>query len=56
VVEVLCPISDTLPDEFVLAECPFFGNIWSRSYWDEGGWFGEMPLPKIDSQWEVFAD
>jgi len=54
--EPLCPISDTLPRDFVLAECPLFGNIWSRYYWDEKGWFGEMVIPNVESQWDVFVD
>jgi hypothetical protein len=54
--EPLCPISDTLPEDFVLAECPLFGNIWNRYYWDEEGWFGEMPIPNLDSQWDMFVD
>jgi hypothetical protein len=37
----LCPIADTLPEEFFLAECtPFGNNIWNRYYWDRFGWFG----------------
>lgn len=54
--EALCPISDTLPADFALAECPSFGNIWSRWYWDRDGWFGEMFIPNLDGQWEVFVD
>jgi len=52
----LCPISDTLPLDFVWAECPSFGNIWSRFYWDEKGWFGEKALPDINSKWDVYVD
>lgn len=53
----LCPIADTLPEEFVLAECAPFGvNIWNRFYWDRFGWFGARPLPFINSKWDVFAD
>ena len=34
----LCPIADTLPQAFVLAECtPFGNNIWNRHYWDRFG-------------------
>ena len=54
--EPLCPIADILPSEFILAECPSFGNIWSRYYWDKNGWFGEMIIPNVDSQWDVFVD
>jgi hypothetical protein len=53
----LCPIADTLPAEFILAECaPFGANIWNRFYWDQLGWFGERSLPYVNSKWEVFAD
>jgi hypothetical protein len=54
--EPLCPIADTMPSDFILAECPSFGDMWSRFYWDEGGWLGEQVLPKEDSQWDVFVD
>jgi len=51
-----CPISDILPIAFAWAECPSFGNIWSRFYWDAKGWFGERTLPNIDSKWDVYVD
>jgi len=54
--EPLCPIADTMPSDFILAECPLFGNIWSRYYWDEKGWLGEVIIPNVDSQWDVFVD
>jgi hypothetical protein len=53
----LCPIADTLPQEFVLAECsPFGNNIWSRYYWDKFGWYGEKSLLNVNSKWDVYAD
>lgn len=53
----LCPIADTLPEGFILAECaPFGNNIWNRFYWDKFGWFGERSLPYVNGKWEVFAD
>ena len=53
----LCPIADSIPYEFFLAECtPFGNNIWSRKYWDKFGWYGEMALPNVNSKWEVFAE
>jgi hypothetical protein len=55
--EQLCPIADTLPIEFYMAECDAFGhNIWSRTYWDIGGWYGEMIIPDLNSQWDAFVD
>ena len=56
-VDLLCPIADTLPLDFILAECPPFGNnIWRPSYWDDEGWYGEKNLPKSPGKWPVFAD
>ena len=54
--ELLCPLADIMPRDFILAECPSFGNIWSRYYWDKNGWLGELIIPNVDSQWDVFAD
>ena len=52
-----CPVADTLPLDFYLAECtPFGNNIWSRPYWDDTGWFGEQPLPNYPGKWEIFLD
>jgi hypothetical protein len=53
----LCPIADTLPIDFILAECPPFGNnIWRSSYWDETGWYDEKYLPESPGKWPVFVD
>jgi len=55
--ESQCPIADTLPVDFILAECPPFGNnIWRASYWDEPGWYGEKYLPENPGKWQVFVD
>lgn len=55
--EAQCPIADTLPNDFVFAECPGFGyGIWSAEFWDEAGWLDEQILPEIDSKKPVFAD
>ena len=55
--DLLCPIADTLPLDFILAECPPFGNnIWRAAYWDDEGWYGEKNLPKSPGKWPVFAD
>lgn len=52
-----CPVADTLPLDFYIAECaPFGNNIWSRPYWDDTGWFGEQPLPNYPGKWEIFLD
>ncbi len=56
-VDNLCPIADTLPADFVLAECPPFGiNIWNAAYWDRNGWYNERFLPKSPGKWNVFVD
>jgi hypothetical protein len=53
----LCPIADTLPIDFVLAECPPFGNnIWNPTYWDRTGWYNERFLPESPGKWNVFVD
>jgi hypothetical protein len=53
----LCPIADTLPQDFVIAECiPFGHDIWSRYHWDEFGWYGGMDLPNIYNLWDIYAD
>src|SRR5690606_30412757 len=48
----LCPIADTLPDDFVLAECLLLGGgIWNPAYWDELGWYDERYLPESPGKW-----
>jgi hypothetical protein len=55
--ESLCPIADTLPFDFVRAECdPFGNNIWRPEFWDRTGWYNEKYLPIIDGKWPIFAD
>jgi hypothetical protein len=56
-VDNLCPIADTLPNDFVLAECPPFGiDIWNPAYWDRDGWYNERFLPESPGKWNVFVD
>ena len=52
----VCPIADSLPRDFVLAECPSIGNTWSRYYWDQNGWLNEMTLPNLEGEWDAFVD
>lgn len=53
----LCPIADTLPEDFVLAECLLFGGgVWNPAYWDEQGWYDERFLPESPGKWDVFVD
>jgi hypothetical protein len=52
-----CPVADTLPLDFYIAECTPFGNhIWNRFYWDNTGWFGEQSLPEYPGKWVVIVD
>jgi P pilus assembly chaperone PapD len=52
-----CPVADTLPLDFYIAECAPFGNhIWNRFYWDNTGWFGEQSLPDYPGKWVVIVD
>jgi len=52
----LCPIADALLEDFVIAECPSIGNIWSRYYWDQDGWLNEIFIPNQESQWDTFVE
>ncbi|HEX2995513.1 MAG TPA: lamin tail domain-containing protein [Anaerolineales bacterium] len=53
----LCPIADTLPEDFAFAECqPFGHNIWNSVYWDRTGWFDEKNLPGSPGKSPVFAE
>ena len=55
--QLLCPIADSIPYEFFLAECtPFGNNIWNRQYWDIFGWYGGKALPFMNGKWEVYAE
>jgi len=55
--QLLCPIADSIPYEFFLAECtPFGNNIWNRQYWDLFGWYGGKALPFMNGKWEVYAE
>ena len=55
-VERACPIADNLPLDFVWAECPSFGNIWSPFYRDATGLFGEKFIPNNNSKWDSYVD
>jgi hypothetical protein len=55
--ELYCPIADTLPNDFVQAECePYGNNIWHPDFWDFTGWYGGKNLPGITGKWPVFAN
>ncbi len=53
----VCELPDTLPADFLFAECRGFGaNIWDTFYWDEFGWQGVQYIPEIISRWESFVE
>jgi uncharacterized repeat protein (TIGR01451 family) len=51
----VCLLSDSVPEEFVLAECEESGlGIWNRSYWDSlHGEGDEIWLPEESGKWPV---
>ncbi|MBI5945014.1 MAG: lamin tail domain-containing protein [Chloroflexi bacterium] len=52
----ICPLPDTLPADFLFAECRGYGsNIWNTFYWDQPGWQGEQYVPENMSKWETFV-
>jgi hypothetical protein len=55
--EVRCTLADTLPQEFILAECRGYGdNMWSSRYWDLMGWIGDRLVKQNGSKWESFVE
>lgn len=52
-----CALPDTLPEDFLFAECRGYGaNIWDNFYWDEFGWMGDQIVPDNLSKWETFVE
>jgi len=53
----VCDLPDTLPADFLFAECRGFGaNIWDSFYWDKFGWQGTQYIPGQMSKWESFVE
>jgi uncharacterized repeat protein (TIGR01451 family) len=53
----VCLLPDTLPADFLFAECHGYGSdIWNPFYWDEAGWQGEQPIPENWSKWNSFVE
>ncbi|MDP1546018.1 MAG: lamin tail domain-containing protein [Anaerolineales bacterium] len=53
----VCQLPDTIPADFLLAECHGYGaNIWNSYYWDRYGWQGRRYLPDNFSKWESFIE
>jgi hypothetical protein len=54
---ILCNLPDTLPADFLFAECRGYGaDIWNDFYWDEFGWQGDQRVPDDLSKWESFVE
>jgi hypothetical protein len=54
--EPLCLLADTLPEEFLLAECRGFGeDMFNMRYWDRTAWWSEFRVLQNGSKWESFV-
>jgi hypothetical protein len=52
----ICSLPDTLPADFLFAECRGYGtDIWNAYYWDQSGWQGEMYVPENKNKWKSFV-
>ena len=55
-VSPVCELPDTLPADFLFAECGGYGaEIWHSYYWDQTGWYQEQNVPSNLSKWESFV-
>jgi hypothetical protein len=55
-VSPVCDLPDTLPTDFLYAECNGYGaDIWHSYYWDQSGWYEEQNIPSNMSKWESFV-
>ena len=55
-VSPVCELPDTLPADFLYAECGGYGaDIWHSYYWDQTGWYQEQNVPSNLSKWESFV-
>ncbi|HNE69697.1 MAG TPA: lamin tail domain-containing protein [Anaerolineales bacterium] len=53
----LCDFPDTMPEDFIYAECRGFGgNIWDTFFWDQFGWLGRMIFQPASSKWEIIVE
>jgi hypothetical protein len=53
----ICGLPDTLPTDFLIAECNGYGaNIWRSQYWDETGWQGDLYVPENNSKWDSYVE
>jgi len=52
-----CDLPDTLPADFLFAECRGYGaNIWHSFYWDKSGWLGDQSVLENMSKWQSFVE
>jgi hypothetical protein len=53
----VCELPDTLPADFLFAECRGYGaDIWHSFYWDEFGWQGDRAVRESMTKWESFVE
>jgi hypothetical protein len=53
----VCDLPDTLPADFLFAECRGYGaDIWHSFFWDKFGWQGDRYVPENMSKWESFVE
>jgi uncharacterized repeat protein (TIGR01451 family) len=53
----VCDLPDTLPADFLFAECRGYGaGIWHSFFWDQYGWQGDQYAPENMSKWESFVE
>jgi len=53
----VCRLPDTLPEDFLYAECHGYGSeMWRSMYWDEEGWGGDQFVPANTSKWNSFVE
>jgi hypothetical protein len=53
----VCNLPDTLPADFLFAECRGYGaDIWRSFYWDQFGWQGDQSVYQNMSKWESFIE
>jgi uncharacterized repeat protein (TIGR01451 family) len=55
-VSSVCDLPDTLPADFLFAECHGYGRgIWHSFYWDQFGSLGDQPIPENMGKWQSFV-
>jgi hypothetical protein len=53
----VCALPDTLPSDFLFAECRGYGaDVWHSFYWDQFGWQGGQYILENMSKWESFVE